>query len=42
MIILAKKNRNNKKLLIIENINKTVIAKIIKILNTINLNNKRS
>lgn len=38
--MLAQKNRNNKRLLAIKNINKTLVAKVIKILNIINLKNK--
>lgn len=42
MIILTKKSRNNKKLLIIENINKIIKAKYAKVLNIIYLVNKHS
>lgn len=42
MIILTKKSRNNEKLLIIENIDKIAIAKVAKVLNTINLVSKHS
>lgn len=38
MIILDKKNRNNKKPLVIINVNKTIIAEFVKVSNFINLN----
>lgn len=42
VIILTKKSRNNERLLIIENIDKIAIAKVGKVLNTINLVSKHS
>lgn len=42
MIFLMKKNRNNKKLLAIENRKKTTIAKVAKLLSIINFDNKYS
>lgn len=42
MIISAQKDRNNERLLVIKNIDKIRIAEIIKILNTINFNDKRN
>lgn len=40
IIILIKRNRNNKRLLIIKNIDKIIILKISKILSFNNFNNK--
>lgn len=40
IIILVQKGRNNEKLLIIKNIDKTVITKITKILSAINFDDK--
>lgn len=40
MIILAQKNKNNKRLLIIKNINKIIIIEVIKLLSIIDLNSK--
>lgn len=40
MIILAKKGKDNKKPLVIKNIDKILIAKILKVSNTIDLYNK--
>lgn len=42
VIILAKKSRNNEKPLVIENVNKTIIAEIAKVLGVIHFNNKYS
>lgn len=42
IIILTEKNRNNKGLLVIENIEKIVITEVAKILNAIDLNSKHS
>ena len=42
MIVVVEKNRENKKLLVIENVDKTVIPKVAKVLSVINLENKRS
>lgn len=42
MIILVEKNRNNKKVLAIENVNKTAIVKVEKMLSTIDLDTKHS
>lgn len=40
MIAVAEKGKKNKELFIIENIDKTAIAKFAKVLSTINLSNK--
>ena len=40
MIILVEKNRDNEELLVIENVNKTAIAEVVKVLSIINLDNK--
>lgn len=40
VIILAKKSRDKKELLVIKNVNKTTIAKIAKVVSTINLDDK--
>ena len=42
MIVMAKRDRENKKLLIIENIDKTTMAKVAKVSSTINLKSKHS
>lgn len=42
MIILAQKNKANEGLLVIENVDKTLIIEITKMLKAINLNNKHS
>lgn len=42
VILLAKKGKNNEKLLPIKNVKKTAIAEVAEVLNTINLNSKHS
>ena len=42
MIAVAKKSKENKELLAIKNVDKTIIAEIVKMLNTIDLGNKYS
>lgn len=42
MIAVAKRDKENKKPLIIENINKSVIIKVTKVSNTIDFDNKYS
>lgn len=42
MIILAKKDRKNEKLLAIKNVDKIVIAKVVEVLNAINFNYKHN
>ena len=42
MTILAERGRNNKRPLVIENIDQTVMVEVAKVLDTINLNGKYS
>ncbi len=42
VIAMVKKTGENKELLVIENINKTIIAEVVKVSNTINLGSKYS